>query len=345
MDLTKYSKNGYTGLVNLGNTCFLNSSIQVLSHTYELQEFFNSNKFNKHIKNIIDSELLKEYDELRKVMWSNNGIISPNKFIFNVHKIARAKDRDVFTGFDQNDMPEFLLFMIDCMHNSICRPMDVSISGDPKNDIDNIAIKCYELIKNVYTKEYSEIMDIFFGIYITEISSVKKNNIHRTIPEHYFMLNLPIFSGGCNIYDCLDKFIDYELLEGDNQWFNEKTNKKEDVNKRLIFWSFPKVLIIVLKRFSEDGSKKNSALVNCPIKNLKLTKYVKGYNASKYIYDLFGVCNHMGNLNAGHYTSFVKNINNEWLHYNDDKISKIDEKNIITPMSYCLFYRKKNNLL
>ena len=31
---------GYTGLDNLGNTCFMNSSLQVLANTRELRDYF-----------------------------------------------------------------------------------------------------------------------------------------------------------------------------------------------------------------------------------------------------------------------------------------------------------------
>ena len=151
MDLSKYHGKGYTGLVNLGNTCFLNSCMQVLNHTYELNYYLDSNQCIKNIKtNIPDTTILREWNELRNVMWSNNGVISPNKFVHFVHELAQQKDRELFTGWAQNDMPEFLLFIIECMHNSVSRSINMKISGKSENEKDNLAIECYTMLKQIY---------------------------------------------------------------------------------------------------------------------------------------------------------------------------------------------------
>jgi hypothetical protein len=103
MDLSKYKDKGKIGLDNLGNTCFLNACMQVLNHTYELNSFLDSEKYKRTFKeNIPDSNILIEWDDLRKVMWSGNGVVSPNRFVHNVHKIASIKGRDIFTGVESN---------------------------------------------------------------------------------------------------------------------------------------------------------------------------------------------------------------------------------------------------
>jgi ubiquitin C-terminal hydrolase len=73
---------------------------------------------------------------------------------------------------------------------------------------------------------------------------------------------------------------------------------------------------------------------------------VIGYKKSSYVYELYGVCNHSGGALGGHYTSYVKNANEKWFHYNDTQVSEVGlPDSIVSPKAYCLFYRKKETTL
>ena len=335
---------GYSGLVNLGNTCFLNSCLQALSHTYELTKILDDTKRTGTTDDFI---IVNEWNDLRRMMWKQDATISPNRFVANVQKVAKLKGKDLFTGWSQNDMPEFLLFLIDCIHCSLARKVDVNISGKKMTQTDDLALACYNMLKDSYSKEYSEIMELFYGIYVSEITSIDCTIKHACKPESFFILDLPLpMKQDISLYDCLDLFVKPEILSGDNAWMNEKTGKKEDIQKQLSFWNFPRVVTITLKRFSPDGMSKREDLVTFPLDDLDLSKYVKGYSPSSYKYELYAVCNHMGNVFRGHYTAFVKNYSGEWIHYNDASVSRLGSGQIvISPMAYCLFYRKKNRIV
>ena len=334
-----YNNKGLSGLVNLGNTCYINSCMQVLSNCYELNEKINNiSSFN----NNDDAILLKEWLNLKELMWSKNCVISPNRFINYIQKISRIKGYDLFSGFAQNDLPEFLNFIINCFHNSIKREVKMNIVGKVVNEKDYLAKECYNMIKNMYEKEYSELLDYFFGTHVSYIESLENKNVISCTCEPFCNLSLPIpeKSLECSIYDCLNLYINKELLSGENSYFNEKTNSHEDVYKCLNFWSFPKILIVDFKRFTNNNKKKQT-LITTPIENLNLTDYIIGYDKYVYVYDLFAIINHSGNCYGGHYTAFIKNANNKWYHYNDTSVKEIDKSQIITTKAYCYFYLKR----
>lgn len=347
-DMSKFQSfkdKGLTGLANLGNTCFMNSTIQCLSHTYELNNFLDKKTYEKHLNKKIDSLAIVEWDKLRELMWSENCVISPGGFLTTIHKLAKIKDKQIFTGFAQNDLPEFLLFIIDCFHEGIKRGVTMNISGNVETQKDALAKKCYIMLKQMYKNDYSEIIRLFYGIHVSQIKSKDETTILRETPEPFFLLNLPIPSlKGKNTYtiqECFNLYTENELLDGENQWFNDETKEKLDVNKCIKFFSLPDILVLDFKRFS-NTMKKNNCFIDFPLMGLDLSNYVIGYNRFSYIYDLYGVCNHSGSHLGGHYTAYVKNANGKWYLYNDTNVKEIKNKNdIVSTKAYCLFYRKR----
>ena len=337
-EFEKFKGMGLTGMANLGNTCFMNSALQCLSHTYELNNFLDKGHYKNRLNDTPESLILCEWDNLRKMIWSENCTISPGGFVGAIQKVAKIKDRVIFTGWAQNDLTEFLQFIAECFHNSICREVEMNIQGNAITQTDKLAEACYGMMKNMYKKEYSEFLNMFFGIHVSKIKSLESDYLNIT-PEPFFNLTVPLAAQG-TLEKCIELYTSTEKMEGDNSVLNDKTQKKEIAEKNIQFWSLPEILVITLKRFSNQG-RKDQRLIDFPLTDLDLTKYIVGYDKDSYKYNLYGICNHSGGVAGGHYTAFIKNANHKWYIFNDTNCREVNLGALKTSQAYCFFYRKQ----
>ena len=338
MSFKQYSNKGLSGLMNLGNSCYMNSAIQCLSNTVELTNYFLSTAYIEDNTN--NSLLIKEWKRLLDGIWDSNCTISPNSFHKTVRVLSIKQGLINFAGFGQNDVQEFLVFMIDNMHEDLSKEVIIKISGKVINDIDKMALDAMKMWKTFFKDSYSILVELFYGQLVSTIEYDGKVSSRMYDPCCFFTLPIPDDINNMNIYDCFNLYTSSEILDGDNMIKCEKTNKYKIAKKTIKIWNFPKILIVSFKRFTNNQNKKDN-LISFPINNLDLSKYCVGYDKYASIFELYGICNHGGILNGGHYYSYCKNNNGKWYNYNDNSVREIPESSLITDNAYCLFYRKK----
>src|SRR5690606_25819178 len=105
---------------------------------------------------------------------------------------------------------------------------------------------------------------------------------------------------GIMLEECIDSFVREEKLNINDLWYCSQCKKHQQAYKKIDLWSFPEILIIHLKRFQvisnrSGRSEKINTLVDFPIQNLDLSKYIINKDLKvKPIYDLYAVSCHSG---------------------------------------------------
>ena len=178
------------GLGNLGNTCFMNATLQCLAHTWPLRQYFLSGQFRDDLnrENPLGTggELAVEFAKLLQEMWgldsdsnrnnlssyssssnwwspSSSGpysaVVYPRSF-----KYALGKHAEQFMGYDQHDSQELATFLLDALHEDTNRVTKKPYIEKPEQSQsetdDEAAAKSWELHLK---RENSRVLENFMG--------------------------------------------------------------------------------------------------------------------------------------------------------------------------------------
>lgn len=355
-------RRGISGLVNLGNSCYMNAVLQSLGHispfVVRLQERVaqvkdeNSKKAlnaesvvgvaatavgGKSLVNKPDDRLAKALFSLYHDQWIPNPAKSRNPLAV---KQLIGEVASQFQGTRQHDAQEMLVYLLDGLHEGLNRvkrrPTYVELNLDTTLTDDQIA--------NEYWHHYergndSFVKDLLAGQIKSKVRCAKCHTMSTSFDVFWDLsLPLPVQDKSISVMDLLDRFCAPEKLENSGFNCSKCAGPCEHATKQLTIARFPKVLVLHLKRFSTphmDVVKKINTSVTFPLQDLKV---------GNRTYDLVAAVNHMGTFYGGHYTADVYNsVNRTWYVANDEVYEKIDHPSKVGTNAYLIFYVEKKS--
>jgi len=206
---------GIVGLYNMGNTCYLNSSIQCLSHTPILRDYFTSKSYLRDINTTNplghEGRLAQAFAVLVHNLWKkydnkgNHGSLTktnPNKssstpidapsLTPKSFKEAMGKFNESFAGNEQHDAQELLAFLLSGLSEDLNRIMKKPYIEAPDSDGRPDEELADIWWSNHLQRELSIIEALFTGQYkSTSTCKTCKYESARFEPFAYLQLPLP----------------------------------------------------------------------------------------------------------------------------------------------------------
>ncbi|DBA95956.1 TPA: hypothetical protein ACH3X1_001476 [Trebouxia sp. C0004] len=302
------------GLQNLGNTCFMNSVLQCLTHTPPLAEALLASKQlgsnnNFDLLRLTQQQVINSLQNKHK-----NQSVAPTAHAKSLRQVSKS-----FRLGRQEDAHEYLVALLDAMHESyisMCRP-----KPSP------------ELSKT------SMIYQIFAGRIRSQVKCTECGHESNTF-DVFLDLSLEI-NKASSLLKALQRFTSSEYLDGANKYICPKQKQKVRAAKCMTIDKAPVVLVVQLKRFefSMFGHKINKKVDFDT--ELDLGPFMSSRRGPPQPYSLYGVLVHSGHsVHSGHYYAFVKAPNGLWHQLDDNNVSQVSERVVLAQKAYILFYIK-----
>ncbi|KAF9072688.1 hypothetical protein BDP27DRAFT_1319811 [Rhodocollybia butyracea] len=330
---TPISCQGRRGLLNLGQTCYMNVILQSFVHNPLLRNHFLGDNHNHKLCKTQDCACC-EMDKLYFEIYSDEPTpYGPVSFLATTWRKSQE-----LAGYAQHDAHEFFITSLNHIHSNCKGSTNIScncivhstFAGQLQSDV-----KC-ERCGNV-TSTVDPILDVSLELKEKVLRDDKGN---------------PVLSLGA----CLRKYTGPEKL-GPKEYTCSKCAKgSNSASKRLSFRKLPPVLSFQFKRFEHKGSDKSASAkkLDSPVRipasldMMPFTTMVMKDNENEntglpvmYHYELFAVINHEGQMDNGHYTNFAR-FDSQWYRFDDDKVTHASLGSCLKSTPYMCFYAKKH---
>jgi ubiquitin carboxyl-terminal hydrolase 36/42 len=325
-----------SGLINLGNTCFINASLQCLANTPPLVQWLLSNSHHQYCRMKLEKQfcLFCEAERIVKLIHSKNsyssstGPANPNNIVRRIKDISKT-----FRFGRQEDASEFLICLIDKIVEACLR------SSQPPERLRPSSGTSYEQLCHSQTFLH----DLFALVLRSRVICSRCRYTSDTFEVQYtWIVGVRNHS---DLRQSLQQFVCRETLTGENLYRCMKCKQLVPAIKRYTLHKASKILLINLKRFEfGKNSHKLSHLVRYPeYLNVKPYMSEENSNDQSLDYRLYAVLVHVGSsMHSGHYYSYVRSPNNRWYKADDTTMTQCDLNQVLTQHgAYILCYIKE----
>lgn len=304
------------GLVNLGNTCFMNTVIQCLTYCPPLANYLlHQDNHCAKCKTINFCMMCELQKHMRRALDKPGDAIKPIYIYQRLKAIAKH-----FQFGQQEDAHEFLRYVVDNLWKAALANHD----GGPKLD--------------PASKETTVVNEIFGGYHRSQVICMRCKKTSNTY-DHFMDLILDI-KNASSLEKALEKFVEPELLQNDNAYKCPRCNVKVEAQKRFTVHRPPNVATFQFKRFDSNRmfGGKITKHVSYP-ERLEMRPFMSDKQGGAVTYRLNAVLVHLGaSCNSGHYFCFVRNSNGIWYLMDDSRVHQVSLGQVLNQQAYVLFY-------
>lgn len=352
------------GLINTGNLCFLNSTLQALLSCSPFVQLLQDLRLWTIPE--VGYPTLTAFAEFMSDL-DVSGSSSLMKKDSTVLEIARPSSPSMFEGVLRNftpdvpngisgrprqeDAQEFLSFIMDQMHDELLKlgGQATSCNGVKSSLVSSAEDDEWETVgpknKSAVTRTQSLIPSVLSDIFGGQLRSVVKargNKASATV-QPFLLLHLDIYNEAvCTIEDALRLFSAPENLEG---YRTSATGKAGVVNARksIKIQKLSKIMILHLMRFGygSQGSTKLHKPVRFPLELVLGRELLVSPSNEGRKYELVATITHHGREpSKGHYTADARHHSGQWLRFDDASVTAIGTNKVLHDQAYVLFYKQ-----